>query len=161
GGEDGERAALRVVVHREERSLSRGRGGRHTEEPATVQRLHVVAVVQLQRVLSELLKVDGERLRAGGHTGAEVRVLERAQDRDLATLRRELDNRLDVGVADVLAASEGDGSRVGQVPREGVNRDGVAEDVVVARVRDKGSAVNESHECLRELGEGSVERKGG
>src|SRR5690606_1294468 len=157
GGEDGEGAALRVVVDREERTLGGSRGGRHAEEAATVQRLHVVAVVQLQRVLGELLKVDREVLRTGSDTSAKVRVLKRAQNRDLATLRRELDNRVDVGVADVVTTSDADGSRVGQVLREGVNRDGVAEDVVVARVRDKGSAVNESHECLRGwLGEGSV-----
>src|SRR5690606_17041589 len=152
----GEGAALRVVVDREERTLGGSRGGRHAKEAATVQRLHVVAVVQLQRVLGELLKVDREVLRTGSDTSAKVRVLERAQNRDLATLRRELDNRVDVGVTDVVTTSDGDGSRVGQVLREAVNRDGVAEDVVVARVRDKGSAVNESHECLRELGEGSV-----
>src|SRR5690606_13888053 len=90
-GEDGEGAGLRAVVVRDERTLGGSRGCRHAEEAATVQRLHVVAVVQLQRVLSELLKVDREVLRTGSDTSAKVRVLERAQDRDLATLRRELD----------------------------------------------------------------------
>src|SRR5690606_41070227 len=117
GGEDGEGAALRVVVDREERTLGGRRSGRHAEEPATVQRLHVVAVVQLQRVLGELLKVDREVLRTGSDTSAKVRVLERAQDRDLATLRRKLDHRVDAGVADVSATSDGDGTLGGQVLR--------------------------------------------